>query len=54
MIKVAIKKEKACSRHKPSKLLYLDLLEWAAKKIERGEKQKKCTQCGRWYFREEI
>lgn len=44
----------ACLRHKTKNMGYLQWHDWAEKKIKRGEKQKQCPKCGRWYFRSEY
>ncbi len=45
---------KACDRHKPKELVYLQWFEWAEMKTRRGAKQRQCPKCGRWYFKEEY
>jgi hypothetical protein len=44
----------ACAKHKPVQLGHLQWCKWADSKIKKGEKQRQCPICGRWYFEEEF
>ena len=46
--------DKPCSTHKEHSMGYVERHEWAEKKIKQGHKQKRCDQCGYWYFKCEF
>lgn len=43
-----------CSWHKPSLLYYVDAGEDAERRLARGQKQKQCPICKRWFWRFEF
>lgn len=43
-----------CETHNPKELPYLKWFEWAENKYRKGEMQKQCPKCKRWYFKEEY
>jgi len=51
---IALSNKEKCTKHKPVKLPYLKWIDWAEKKFRQGEKQKKCSKCGHWFFKEEF
>lgn len=46
--------EQPCKTHKSKKLPYIAHNEWALRKLKKGEKQRQCSTCGRFYFDEEF
>lgn len=45
---------KMCVWHKPSLLSYVDAAEDAERRIARGQKQKQCSVCKRWFWWHEF
>ena len=45
-----------CKKHNPmnKKLGYVDMNEWAEKKLKQGTKQYKCPDCKKWFFKCEL
>jgi hypothetical protein len=42
-----------CRWHVDAVMGYVSWHEWAAAKTKRGHQQKKCRDCGRWFFKDE-
>ena len=43
-----------CKKHKPMKLSYVAMNDWAEKKIKMGHIQRQCPDCGRYFFKCEF
>lgn len=46
--------KKMCKKHKPKRLGYLEWCEWAEIKRAKGQKQEQCSECGYYFFKDEI
>jgi hypothetical protein len=43
-----------CKTHKAPKLPYLAWHAYAEERYKKGDKQTRCSICGRWYFKDEL
>lgn len=39
-----------CTTHKTETMSYLEWHAWAEERVKKGDKQKQCPKCKRWFF----
>jgi len=49
-----VKLKNRCKRHRVDGVNYLGTIEIAEKRRKKGEKQKQCPDCKRWFFEDEF
>ena len=47
-------KDKCCNNHKNPRPLYLEWTLDAEKRYEKGEEQKQCPVCLKWFWKDEL
>jgi hypothetical protein len=43
-------KSPPCTSHKTETMGYLEWHAWAEERVKKGDKQKQCPKCKRWFF----